>query len=270
MYFVKSHGIGNDFVILEDAGDFEISSLAKLLCDRHFGVGSDGLLIYEDSSLVDFRMRMFNPDGSEAEMCGNGIRCITLYAYKRNPKRNFKVETKAGIIDCEITSTEPFRVRVNMGHPRDIRHHSVSIDDKIFNLTLVSMGNPHAVNFVESVDSVPLKDWGPKIENHPDFPNRTNVEFVQVLDRGHINVRVWERGAGETLACGSGACAVTVASIVNNYTDRYVEITLPGGKLNIEWDGERGIFMEGPAEEVFTGELDRNYIESRLTEVKDD
>lgn len=264
MYFVKSHGIGNDFVILDDTCGFEISSLARLLCDRHFGVGSDGLLIYENSSIADFRMRMFNPDGSEAEMCGNGIRCITLYAYKKNPKRHFKVETKAGIIDCEVTSTDPFRVRVNMGKPRDIRYHSIYIDGITFNLTLISMGNPHAVNFVEDVGKVPLKEWGPKIENHPDFPNRTNVEFVQVVDKGHINVRVWERGAGETLACGSGACAVTVASIVNNYTDRNVEVTLPGGKLYIEWDRENGIFMEGPAEEVFTGELYRNYIESKL------
>lgn len=267
MYFVKSHGIGNDFVILEDTDNFEISGLARLLCDRHFGVGSDGLLIYENSDVGDFRMRMFNPDGSEAEMCGNGIRCITLYAYKKNPKKNFKVETKAGIIHCEITSVEPFRVRVNMGNPRDIRRHSITIEDKIFDLTLVSMGNPHAVNFVEDVKAIPLEDWGPKIENHPDFPNRTNVEFVQVLDRRHINVRVWERGAGETLACGSGACAVTVASIVNNYTDRRVEVTLPGGKLDIEWDEKDGIFMEGPAQEVFTGELDKKYLESKIMEV---
>ncbi|MBC7321085.1 diaminopimelate epimerase [bacterium] len=264
MRFVKSHGIGNDFVIIEDTEGYDISELAKLLCDRHFGVGSDGLLIYEESSIADFRMRMFNPDGTEAEMCGNGIRCITLYGYKKDPKKLFRVETKIGVLDCEVTSTNPFRVRVNMGQPREIKFHSLILDDKRFNLTLVSMGNPHAINFVKDVYSIPLRDLGPKIENHPDFPNRTNVEFVQVIDKSHLIVRVWERGAGETLACGSGACAVAVASIVNNYTDNLVEVTLPGGKLNIEWDKERGIFMEGPAEEVFRGELDKEYLNSRL------
>ncbi|MCX7795823.1 MAG: diaminopimelate epimerase [bacterium] len=264
MRFVKSHGIGNDFVIIEDTEGYDIGELAKLLCDRHFGIGSDGLLIYEASSIADFRMRMFNPDGTEAEMCGNGIRCITLYGYKKNPKKVFRVETKIGVLDCEVTSINPFKVRVNMGQPREIRPHSLVMDDKAFELTLVSMGNPHAVNFVEDLYSVPLKDLGPKIENHPDFPNRTNVEFVQVIDKSHVVVRVWERGAGETLACGSGACAVVVASIVNNYTDTLVEVTLPGGKLNIEWDRDRGIFMEGPAEEVFSGEMNREYLNSRL------
>ncbi len=264
MHFVKSHGIGNDFVIIEDAEGQDISELAKLLCDRHFGVGSDGLLVYEESSIADFRMRMFNPDGTEAEMCGNGIRCITLYAYKKSPKKVFKVETKIGVLDCEVTSNDPFKVRVNMGQPREIRPHSLILDNKTFDLTLVSMGNPHAINFVEDVYSIPLRDLGPKIENHPDFPNRTNVEFVQIIDRAHVIVKVWERGAGETLACGSGACAVAVASIVNNYTDNLVEVTLPGGKLNIEWDKELGIFMEGPAEEVFIGEMNKEYLNSRL------
>ena len=264
MHFVKSHGIGNDFVIIEDTEGYDASELARLLCDRHFGVGSDGLLIYEKSPDADFRMRMFNPDGSEAEMCGNGIRCITLYAYKKCPKRSFKVETKIGILDCDVTSTEPFKVRVNMGQPKDIRSHLLQMEGKSFKLTLVSMGNPHAVNFVDDVSVIPLRELGPKIENHPDFPNRTNVEFVQVVDRGHVIVRVWERGAGETLACGSGACAVAVASIVNNYTDNLVEVTLPGGKLNIEWDRDKGIFMEGPAEEVFSGKLDDEYLKFRL------
>jgi len=264
MHFVKSHGIGNDFVIIEDTEGYDISGLARLLCDRHFGVGADGLLVYEGSSIADFRMRMFNPDGTEAEMCGNGIRCITLYGYKKNPKKAFKVETKIGVLDCEVTSTDPFKVKVNMGQPREIRPHSLRLDDKIFDLTLVSMGNPHAINFVEDVYSIPLRDLGPKIENHPDFPNRTNVEFVQVVDKNHLVVRVWERGAGETLACGSGACAVAVASIVNNHTDNLVEVVLPGGKLSIEWDRERGIFMEGPAEEVFKGTLNEEYLNSRL------
>lgn len=264
MHFVKSHGIGNDFVIIEDAEGQDISNLAKLLCDRHFGVGSDGLLVYEESPVADFRMRMFNPDGTEAEMCGNGIRCITLYAYKKNPKKVFKVETKIGVLDCEVTSTNPFKVRVNMGQPREIRPHSLRLDNKTFNLTLVSMGNPHAINFVEDVYSISLRDLGPKIENHPDFPNRTNVEFVQIIDRTHVIVRVWERGAGETLACGSGACAVAVASVVNNYTDNLLEVTLPGGRLNIEWNKELGIFMEGPVEEVFSGEMNMEYLNSRL------
>jgi diaminopimelate epimerase len=151
-----------------------------------------------------------------------------------------------------------------MGQPKDIRSHLLQMDGEIFKLTLVSMGNPHAIKFVDDVSVVPLRELGTKIENHPDFPNRTNVEFVQVVDRGHIVVRVWERGAGETLACGSGACAVAVASIVNNYTDNLVEVTLPGGKLNIEWDRDKGIFMEGPAEEVFSGRIDAEYLNSRL------
>lgn len=264
MHFVKSHGIGNDFVIIEDTESYDIGELAKLLCDRHFGVGSDGLLIYGNSPVADFRMRMFNPDGTEAEMCGNGIRCITLYGYKKNPKKSFKVETKIGVLECEVTSTNPFKVRVNMGQPREIKSHSLVVDNKKFDLTLVSMGNPHAINFVSDISSIPLRDIGPKIETHPDFPNRTNVEFVQVIDKSHIIVKVWERGAGETLACGSGACAVAVASIVNNYTDNLVEITLPGGKLTIEWDRDKGIFMEGPAEEVFSGKLDEEYLNSRL------
>jgi len=263
MYFVKSHGIGNDFVILEDIEGFDIVELSKLLCDRHFGIGADGILIYQPSDIGDFKMCIFNPDGSEAEMCGNGIRCITQYAYKKSLKKLYRVETKAGLIECEVTSVDPFMVKVNMGKPRDIRKHTLSLDGDALDLTLVSMGNPHAVNFTSDVSKVSIKDLGPKIENHPDFPNRTNVEFVEVKDKNHIVVRVWERGAGETLACGTGACASSVASIINGFTERVVEVQLPGGRLNIDWEDDY-IFMEGPAEEVFTGGIDRRYLETRL------
>jgi diaminopimelate epimerase len=263
MYFEKYHGIGNDFIILEDIEGFDIVELSKFLCDRHFGIGADGILMYGASEIGDFRMYIFNPDGSEAEMCGNGIRCITRYAYKKFPKRIYKVETKTGLLDCEVTSTTPFMVKVNMGKPRNIRKHSLGLDGDTLDLTLVSMGNPHAVNFVSDFSKVSVRDLGPKIENHSDFPNRTNVEFVEVKDKNHIVVKVWERGAGETLACGTGACASVVASITNRFTENLVEVQLPGGKLSIEWRDE-SIFMEGPAEEVFTGVMDKRYLETRL------
>jgi len=263
MYFVKSHGIGNDFVILEDLEGFDEREISRFLCDRHFGIGSDGILIYEPSGIGDFRMRIFNPDGSEAEMCGNGIRCITLYAYKRFPKKLYRVETKAGLLDCEVTSLEPFMVKVNMGRPRDIKRHQLNLNGEHLDLTLVSMGNPHAIRFVNDLSRVSIKELGPRIETHPDFPDRTNVEFVDVKDKSHIVVRVWERGAGETLACGTGACASVVASIVNGFTETLVEVTLPGGRLNIEWKDD-SIFMEGPAEEVFRGEIDKKFLETKL------
>ncbi|MGB9681992.1 MAG: diaminopimelate epimerase [bacterium] len=263
MYFVKSHGIGNDFVILEGVEGFDLRELSRFLCDRHFGIGSDGILVYGPSEIGDFKMRIFNPDGSEAEMCGNGIRCITQYAYKKSPKRFYKVETKAGVLDCEVTLTDPFMVKVNMGRPRDIKRHQLNLSGEYLDLTLVSMGNPHAVRFTDDVSSVCTKELGPRIENHPDFPERTNVEFVEVKDKTHLLVKVWERGAGETLACGTGACASVVASITNGFTENLVEVTLPGGRLNIEWRGDF-IFMEGPTEEIFRGEMDNDYLETKL------
>jgi diaminopimelate epimerase len=268
MKFTKMHALGNDFVLIDSRGKTMegLVSLALRLCHRRFGVGADQMLVLEDSASADFRMRIFNADGGEVEMCGNGIRALAKYVWERglSNKDTLAVETLAGVIR---PAREDGLVRVDMGEPElegrripvnldgSVVDHPVKVDDRSFALTCVSMGNPHAVIFVEGVRDFPVSYYGPKIENHELFPNRINVEFVEVVSGGKIRVRVWERGAGETMACGTGACASAVASNLKGLTGRDVAVVLEGGELRIEWAEDNRVFMTGPAEEVFEGEI---------------
>ncbi|MFQ5893074.1 MAG: diaminopimelate epimerase, partial [Nitrospinota bacterium] len=239
--------------------------------DRHFGVGSDGLILILPSKRADLRMRMFNADGSEAEMCGNGIRCLAKYAYERSlaRKRRITVETKAGVLTLANTvrGGTVRAVRVDMGRPRLERREvpmrgrsgrvveePLSVDGVTYVVTALSMGNPHCVTFVERLDRFPVGEVGPKIERHRRFPQRTNAEFVEVRSRGEVAIRTWERGAGETLACGTGASAVCVAGVLTGRTERAITAHLLGGSLELEWADDDHVYMTGPAEEVFTGE----------------
>ena len=278
--FVKMHGLGNDFILIDclhkSLGDSSfLSYLAKKLCDRNFGIGADGLMLILPSSKANLRMRIFNFDGSEAQMCGNGIRCFAKYAYENKlvSKIKFTVETLAGIIIPELVfkDKEISGIIVNMGTPK-LRRREIPMNgedsplvvnetlkinpEQTFKITCVSMGNPHCVTFVNDVQSISVDEIGPKIENHPLFPEKTNVEFIQVLNRKEINFRVWERGAGETLACGTGACAALVAAVLNKKTDRKATIHLPGGDLDVRWTDDGNIYMTGPAELVFKGEME--------------
>lgn len=278
--FVKMQGLGNDFILIDclskPLGDSSfLSYLAKKLCNRNFGIGADGLILILPSSKADLRMRIFNYDGSEAQMCGNGIRCFAKYAYENKlvSKNKFTVETLAGIITPELTITNNkiLGVKVNMGTPK-LRRREIPMNGKdtstvvnetlkinpeqTFKITCVSMGNPHCITFVNDVQSIPVDEIGPKIENHPLFPEKTNVEFIQVLNKQEINFRVWERGVGETMACGTGACAALVAAVLNKKTDREATIHLPGGDLDIQWADNGHVYMTGPAELVFRGEME--------------
>jgi diaminopimelate epimerase len=278
--FLKMHGTGNDFVVLDGlraplpVADWP--TLAQRMCDRHFGVGSDGILIVEPSPKADFRMRMFNPDGSESEMCGNGIRCFAKYVYDAGLTRGreLRVETGAGVLDLLVHGQNGHaeRVTVSMGVPelrpervpvavegeiaKDVPVDGVGADVRV---TCVSMGNPHAVMFLEGpVAGFPLEQVGPRVEHHRLFPRRVNFEIVQPRSRAELDARVWERGAGITLACGTGACAVAAAARVHGLIDDKVRVNLPGGTLEIEWDGKSEILMTGPAALVFEGEWPEN------------
>lgn len=264
--FTKMQGTGNDFVVIDDRqSELEGVSLDKLamkVCDRHFGVGADGLIIVMPSKKADFRMRIFNPDGSEAEMCGNGIRCFAKFVYdsSKDKKDVFSVETLAGIMVPAVIVKGGLAVgaEVDMGEPRpgDI-DQEFKVSGQSYKITTVSMGNPHCVIFVDNIDNIDISGIGPKIENDKKFPNRTNVEFVQVQSDKEISLKVWERGAGITLACGTGACASVVAAVLNKRTGRRVLVHLPGGDLDIEWELEDShVAMRGPAEKVFEGELE--------------
>jgi diaminopimelate epimerase len=276
------HGTGNDFVVVEaaahDVTDAEWAALARRVCDRHFGVGADGLILVLESPLADFGMRIFNPDGSEPEMCGNGIRCFVKYCLDRGlidrdaANGPLTVETGAGILEAHATRNtigDVTHVRVSMGAPSlrpiDVGVHieqpapvldlPVEAAGERIGVTLVSMGNPHAVSFLEDTpDAYELDRIGPAMEHHPLFANRTNFEVVRVRDRAHLDMRVWERGAGLTLACGTGACAAVVASRLHGYVDDDVEVRLPGGPLRIEWDGAGPVYLSGPATFVFASE----------------
>lgn len=263
LQFVKMHGLGNDFVLVDARSEkldgLKLPELAGDICDRHFGIGADGLILVWDSKKADARMQIFNPDGSEPEMCGNGIRCFAKYLYDnlKEKKELLSVETKAGIMLPAVIAEkgQVAAVEVDMGLPEAKGNVQLSILNYQFNVDNISMGNPHAVIFVDDLGAVNLPEVGPQIENHSMFPNRTNVEFVKVIDRKHVEVKVWERGAGETLACGTGACASVAAAILAGKTDQEVIVTLPGGKLDIEWNrDDKHILMRGPAETVFTGE----------------
>jgi diaminopimelate epimerase len=272
--FTKMHGLGNDFVLIEcvEGSLPNPSILAKRLCHRRFGIGADQILLAYPSDIADFRMAIFNADGSEVEMCGNGIRCLAKYIWDRgySVKKVIEIETLAGIIRPERIGD---LIRVDMGEPvfeperipillegareqvQRVIDYPLLVDKTQFMITCLSMGNPHAVIVVDKVSSFPVAYYGPLLENHRVFPKRTNVEFIEVLNRKEIRMRVWERGSGETMACGSGAAAVAVASHVKGLTNRSVTVHLEGGDLTIEWADNNRIFMTGPAVEVFWGEI---------------
>ncbi len=281
--FTKLHGLGNDYIYLNaftgQIQEYDLAELARILSDRHFGVGADGIVLIMPSEIADFRMRIFNSDGSEAEMCGNGIRGLVKYVYEHGmtDKTTITVETGAGVLRVALTVEDDSVVAatVDMGIPRldrsqipmlgepadePVIDQPLEVNGDSFNITCVSMGNPHCVIFVDDVDHFTVSDLGPLIENHELFPERINVEFVTVLDRGHIKMRVWERGTGETLACGTGASASVVAGVLTDRTDRQVEVELLGGPLQIEWHQNQHVFMTGPITEVFTGQLNEQLI----------
>ena len=302
MKFTKMQGLGNDYVYvncLEEQLE-NPSEMAKFVSDRHFGIGSDGLILIRPSDAADFEMEMYNADGSRGEMCGNGIRCVAKYVYDYGltDKTSISVETLGGIKYLELTVEDGMvsLVRVDMGRPkleaaevpilceavteecvvdedsvlgggyaedivkigdcRKVINEPIVVDGMEYRITGVSMGNPHAVVFLEDVEGLEIEKIGPKFENHERFPKRINTEFVRVIDRETIEMRVWERGSGETLACGTGACAAAVASILNGLAERKVTVKLGGGDLLAEWEEETGkVYMTGPAVTVFEGEL---------------
>jgi diaminopimelate epimerase len=273
MKFTKMHGLGNDFVVVYQKDPLKESprDLARVVCDRHRGVGADGLVFILPSERADFRMRIFNADGSEAEQCGNAVRCVAKYYYEcvSGVKEELTVETGAGIqrVWLDVVDNRVDRVKVDMGVPvlrgeqipvtirKDrVVEEQLEVGGRRFAFTAVSMGNPHAVIFVDDAVDFPVEEWGPKIEVHPFFPNKTNVEFITVRSDRELDMRVWERGAGQTMACGSGACASVVASVLTGRTGRHVIVHLWGGDLEIEWSEADGhVYMTGPAEVVFEG-----------------
>ncbi len=276
MRFTKMHGAGNDYIYI-DCFKETIQHPEKIvprLSDRHKGIGSDGLVLIMPSDIADFRMRMFNPDGSEAQMCGNASRCVGKYVYDKGltDKTTISLETKAGIKQLELFPQEGKiqKVRVNMGEPilkssripvvmndTQVINQPLIFDTAQYNITCVSMGNPHAIIFVKGVENMQIEAIGRRIENHPFFPMRTNVEFLEILSPSHAKMRVWERGTGETQACGTGACAALVAGVLNNELDRKATIALPGGDLEIEWDETSNlVYMTGNAVTVFEGEIE--------------
>lgn len=277
LQFTKMHGLGNDYVYM-DAINQKIenrSELAKFVSDRHFGIGSDGLILICPSEKADFRMQMFNQDGSEAEMCGNGIRCVGKFVYDKGltKKETITVETLAGIKTLVMTAKNGKieTARVDMGKPilepekipvisneNPVKNLKLEVENKDFTFTCVSMGNPHAVTFIkEDVNKFDICKYGAKLEVNKAFPKKANIEFINVIDDKTLKMRVWERGAGETLACGTGACAVTVSAILNGYTKRAVTVHLLGGDLKIEWNkNDNHVYMTGPATTVFEGKID--------------
>lgn len=275
MKFTKMHGCGNDYVYV-NLFEEQIENPAKVsiaVSDRHFGIGSDGLITIGASEIADFRMRIYNADGSEAEMCGNGIRCVAKYVYdhKLTDKTEITVETGAGVKTLQLTVEDDkvTLVRVDMGEPiltpdeipvvadgDRVVDEPIVVDDKEWRMTCVSMGNPHAVVFVDDVAHFELEKYGPLFENHVRFPKRTNTEFVQIISRNEAIMRVWERGSAETWACGTGTCATVMACILNGLTDNDVLVHLRGGDLRIVYDKKSNhVFMTGPATEVFEGEI---------------
>ena len=275
MKFTKMHGAGNDYIYVDGISQSinDPSSLALKLSNRNFGIGSDGLVIILPSEKADFRMQMFNSDGSEAEMCGNATRCVGKYVFDNDltNKKEITLETKAGIkyITLLEGDSKARKVTVDMGEPildpnlipvnidqQPVLNYPLDIDGRIWDISCVSMGNPHAVVFTQNINDLDLITLGPKFEKNPIFPKKTNTEFIEVVDRNTLNMRVWERGAGETLACGTGACASAVAAILNNYCDRSITIHLIGGSLDIEWrESNNHIYMTGEAVTVFEGTL---------------
>lgn len=276
MKFTKMEGCGNDYVYVNgfDTKIEDPNKLSEIVSNRHFGIGSDGLIVINPSDVADFKMSMYNADGSEGKMCGNGIRCVAKYVYdnKMTDKTTITVETLSGIktLELNVKNDKVETVKVNMGTPillpKDVPVVSdkdkvvdepIVIDDKEYRITCVSMGNPHAITFIENTDDLEIETIGPKFENNPIFPDRVNTEFIQVLDRNTVKMRVWERGSGETFACGTGACATVVACVLNGLTDDKVTVKLLGGDLFIEYNREENtVYMTGPAKVSFTGKIE--------------
>lgn len=279
MKFTKMHGLGNDYVYVDCFKERikNPAAAARFVSDRHFGIGSDGLIMINPSKRADFEMEMYNADGSRGEMCGNGIRCVAKYVYDYGltDKTSISVETLGGIkyLDLTVKNGKAELIRVNMGKPvlapklipivpgnpedEEVIDAPILMDGREYRMTGISMGNPHAVIYVDDVNGLDIEKIGPKFENHKRFPNRVNTEFVKVLDRHTVQMRVWERGSGETLACGTGACAAAVSCILNGLTEDTVTVKLLGGELEIEWDREADVvYMTGPATVVFDGEIE--------------
>ena len=279
MRFTKMHGCGNDYVYIDGARETvrqeEKPGLVQRLSDRHFGIGGDGVIFINPSQEADFEMEMYNMDGSRAEMCGNGIRCVAKFVYDRGLTDQTHISIvscgKIKYLDITVEGGKVSTVKVNMGSPiltageipviarngeDRVIGQDIEVDGSIYQMTCVSMGNPHAVVFVEDAAGLDLEKIGPLFENHALFPKRVNTEFVKILDRDTVEMRVWERGTGETLACGTGACAAAVAGILNGLTNDTVTVKLPGGCLSVQWDRERNlVYMTGPAATVFEGEI---------------
>ena len=272
--FTKMQGLGNDYVYIDCTKKElkeNISELAKKMSNRHFGIGSDGIILICKSEIADFKMRMFNYDGSESEMCGNGIRCVGKFVYDKclTAKKELKIETLAGIktLELNIENGKVKTVKVDMGEPilepekipviskqNPVTDLKINALDKEFKCTCVSMGNPHVITEVENTENFEVKKYGPIMEIDKHFPNKANIEFIKILDKNHIKMRVWERGTGETLACGTGACAVLVASYLNGKTSNKAKVELLGGTLTIEWNQENNhVYMTGSATTVFEG-----------------
>lgn len=275
MIFTKMHGLGNDYVCINCFRERveDPSGFARTLCDRHYGIGADGLILICPSKVSDFKMEIYNSDGSVAGMCGNGIRCLGkyVYDYRLTGKETLSIETKSGIrnMHLHIQDGKACGAMVDMGVPR-LNAHSIPIlsekdlvindpievQKKNYRMTGISMGNPHAVIFSEEINGISLEETGRELEFHPRFPERANIEFCHVTARDRLEIRVWERGVGETLACGTGACAAVVASVLNDLTDEEVIVKLLGGELSVRWDRKvNHVFLEGPAVKVFDGVL---------------
>lgn len=269
MKFTKMQGIGNDYVYVDCFRETveDPSGTAVKVSNRNFGIGSDGLILIKPSDIADCQMDMYNLDGSKGAMCGNGIRCVGKYVYDHGlvDKTEIDVETPAGIrhLSLHLKDGRVDTVTVDMGQPEQTSEtgEPITVDGKEYFFTGVSMGNPHAVVFYDDLDGLEIEKLGPQFEKHPRFPDRTNTEFVRVLDDTHVRMRVWERGSGETLACGTGACAVAVACLLNGRTGNEAEVELLGGVLSIRWDKESGrVYMTGPAVEVYSGEIDLSHL----------
>ncbi len=282
MKFTKMQGIGNDYVYVDCFQETvnNPSAVAKFVSDRHFGIGSDGLILVKPSDVADCEMDMYNLDGSQGAMCGNGIRCVAKFAYDKGivHKKNISVATKSGIKYLELTvkNNKVSSVKVNMGSPilnaktipvvsekEQVINEPLTVNGETYHITAVSMGNPHAIVYMDDVKNLNIAEIGPMFENHINFPDRINTEFVKVIDRHTLQMRVWERGSGETLACGTGACAVAVASTLNGLVDKDVPVTvkLLGGDLEILWNRQENlVYMTGPATTVFEGEIDLSFL----------
>jgi diaminopimelate epimerase len=290
MELTKLHGLGNDYLYIDtltqDLSNYDLPELSRVLSDRHFGVGSDGIILVEPSSRADFRMRIFNSDGSEAEMCGNGARGFAKYVFDHGltTKTDLSLETGAGPIGLhlELAQGRVATVRADMGEPRLARaeipargepsdqplvEETLTVGDHAYTITCVSMGNPHCIIFVPEITDSLVHQVGPAIETHELFPNRTNVEFARVIDEQHVQMRVWERGAGETLACGTGASATAVAAALTNRAQRQLTLHLLGGDLLLEWNADNHVILTGPATEVFTAHVQPDILAPALNPI---